>query len=128
MVSGHCSIGDEIVGDIDNIYWKDNQVEGITYCRIHRNALGASYGSGADNAMFTGFYLAAASFRYGVTRSNEDLRKVEDTIDGIHLLTHATGTPGVLVRLAFPLGENTWKQIGYDIENEITNTSLKLVF
>ena len=117
MVSGHCSNCDEIVKDIDDTYWKEHQVDGIAYCRMHRNALHSSYGTGADNAMFTGFYLAAASFRYGVTQEVDDLIKIRDTINGIHLLTHVTNTPGVLVRLAFPL-EDAWNKIGYDVDNQ----------
>jgi hypothetical protein len=70
------------------------------------------FGTSADNAAFTGFYLAAASFRYGVNPKTPNLTKIEDTLKGLYLLTHISGTPGVLARLAFPL-KDSYKRIGY---------------
>lgn len=63
------------------------------------------YESGGDSALFTGYYLAAAVYRFLVTERPEDLDQVLDALGGIHLLTHASGTPGVLARCVFPEAE-----------------------
>lgn len=61
------------------------------------------YGSGGDTLLFTGFYLAASSFRYSVTKDAADLDKVIDTVSGLYALTHVLGVPGNMARCAFPL-------------------------
>lgn len=63
------------------------------------------YGDGGDAAIFTGHYLVASVYRYLVTREERDLDKVLQTLRGIHILTHVSGTPGVLARCAFPVAE-----------------------
>jgi hypothetical protein len=60
------------------------------------------YGTGGDSAIFTGFYLAAAVYRFLITGEEADLDIVFQTIRGLHILTHASGTPGVILRCAFP--------------------------
>jgi hypothetical protein len=80
---------------------------------------------GSNSAIFTGFYLAAAVYRYKVTQKEEDLNKILDSIRGLHILTHASGTPGVLVRSAFPIEKaHLWKIEGnekplYDGQNTV---------
>ena len=117
----------DLIKVMDEQYWEDHQVDGITYCRWMHNAKWApdrsekpnhyyGYDTGADNALFTGMYLAAASYRYAITRQSDDLNKLYDTLMGIHLLTHITPIPGVLVRLAFPL-KDSYRKIGYDEDN-----------
>ena len=111
-------ITEKDIESIDQKYWDDHQVDGITFNRRINPQTGAqTFDTGADNALFTGFYLAAASFRYGATKDKADLHKIKDTIDAIYFLTHITGTPGVLVRLAFPL-DGAKERIGYDRKNQ----------
>lgn len=100
------------IDEIDATYWRDHQVDGITFVRWRHEIGYYGYDTGADNALFTGYALAAFAFRYGVTGAPADLGKVRRCLDGIHLLTNVTGTPGALVRLAFPL-EDAWIRIGY---------------
>ena len=110
------------VRDLDKLYWKDHQVDGITFCRWMHDSGYYGYDTGADNALATGLYLAAASYRFSMARNIPNLNKMLDTLRGIHLLTHITSKPGVLVRLAFPL-EDSYKKIGYDRNNQDeTNT------
>lgn len=60
------------------------------------------YGSGGDSMIFSGIYLSSCIFRYGVTKSSDDLALVADAVRGLYILTHVSGTPGVLMRCAFP--------------------------
>lgn len=60
-----------------------------------------SYTRAGDAAIWTGHYLAAEAFRYGVTRSREALRNVRRTIDGITGLVDVTGTD-LLARFYMP--------------------------
>lgn len=62
----------------------------------------AHYTRCGDSAIWTGHYLAAASFRYAVTRSSEALEAVEFGLEGIRRLTDVTGRD-VLARCAIPL-------------------------
>jgi hypothetical protein len=63
------------------------------------------FDNGADAALFTGFAFATAVYRFTVTQSDLDLDRVLREVRGLHLLTHVTGTPGVLVRCAIPWEE-----------------------
>lgn len=110
------------IDSYDKLYWKNHQMDGITFCRWKHNEAHYGYDTGADNALATGLYLAAASYRFSMSRNIPNLNKMLDTLRGIHLLTHITPKPGVLVRLAFPL-EDSYKKIGYDRNNhDETNT------
>jgi hypothetical protein len=60
-----------------------------------------SYTRAGDAASWTGHYLAAEAFRYGVTGSREALRNVRKTVDGIAGLVEVTGTD-VLARFYMP--------------------------
>ena len=60
-----------------------------------------SYTRAGDAAIWTGHYLAAEAFRYGVTRSREALRNVRHTIDGSTGLVEVTGT-NLLARFYMP--------------------------
>jgi hypothetical protein len=60
-----------------------------------------SYSRAGDAAIWTGHYLAAEAFRYGVTGSREALRNVRRTVDGITGLVEVTGT-GLLARFYMP--------------------------
>jgi hypothetical protein len=60
-----------------------------------------SYSRAGDAAIWTGHYLAAEAFRYGVTRSREALRNVRSTVDGITGLVEVTGTD-LLARFYMP--------------------------
>lgn len=114
-------ISEETIEDIDRRYWTYHQVRGILFTRrgsfTGPNKTYGPYGTGADNALFTGFALAAFSYRYGVTNDLQDFYKIQKTVDGISTLTNVTGIPGVLVKLAFPLDDKTFGLIGYDKNN-----------
>src|SRR5688572_24306819 len=60
-----------------------------------------SYTRAGDAAIWTGHYLAAEAFRYGVTRSREALQNVRKTVDGISGLVEVTGTD-LLARFYMP--------------------------
>ena len=59
------------------------------------------YTQAADNAIWTGHYLAAEAFRFGVTRSPEALANARRALDGITALVDVTGTD-VLARFLIP--------------------------
>jgi hypothetical protein len=61
--------------------------------------------TGGDTLLWTGYYLAAASFRYSVTKDPADLDKVVETVRGLYALTHTLGVPGNMARCAFPLAK-----------------------
>ena len=60
-----------------------------------------SYTRAGDAAIWTGHYLAAEAFRYGVTRSREAQRNVRNTVNGITGLVEVTGTD-LLARFYMP--------------------------
>jgi hypothetical protein len=63
------------------------------------------YGTGGDSAIFTGFYLAGAVYRFITTGEARDLDAVFEAARGLHILTHVSGTPGVIARCAFPAAQ-----------------------
>ncbi len=63
------------------------------------------YGTGGDSAIFSGFYLAGAVYRFLTTRSPGDLAAVYEAARGLHILTHVSGIPGVIARCAFPTAQ-----------------------
>lgn len=83
---------------VDGIFWQARRSTDFA-------APPDSYGSGGDSLLFTGMYVGATSFRYAVTRDSADLDKAIDSLRGLYILTHASGTPGALMRCAFPTGE-----------------------
>ena len=60
------------------------------------------YTQAADNAIWTGHYLAAESFRYGVTASPGALENIRKAVKGITALIDVTGTD-LLARFLIPL-------------------------
>jgi len=60
------------------------------------------YTQAADNAIWTGHYLAAESFRYSVTTSADALANISKAVKGITALIDVTGT-GLLARFLIPL-------------------------
>jgi hypothetical protein len=103
-----------VVAEVEERYQRDHQVDGVSFVSFKRlPGVPLHYGTDRDNAIFTGMYLAAASYRYGVTQSAEDLAAVKSGLEGVYMLTHVSGTPGVLARWVFPL-EGAWAKIGYD--------------
>src|SRR3954470_3854773 len=62
----------------------------------------SGYTQAADNAIWTGHYLAAESFRYSVTHSDEALANVRKAVSGITALIDVTGTD-LLARFLIPL-------------------------
>jgi len=82
-----------------------NVVEGIYWQSVYSKGDGVSpdaYGLGGDSLLFTGKYLAACAYRFGVTKTSADLDAAIDALRGIYILTHSSGTPGALMRCAFP--------------------------
>lgn len=68
------------------------------------------YGTGGDSAIFTGFYLAGAVYRFLTTGQARDLDAVFEAARGLHILTHVSGTPGVIARCAFPAAQTAqWR-------------------
>lgn len=81
-----------------------HQRDGVIWRALWREpALGhpSHRGNGGDAALFTGLYLAAACYRDAVLQSPDSRERILDTLRGLHILTHISGTPGVLARCAF---------------------------
>ena len=105
---------------VEEHYWSYAQVNGICWPPMRTD--GAlehpdSWVSGGDSALFTGYGLAAAVWRYRVT--GEGLSRIVSSLEGLYLLTHVTGTRGVIARCAFPAEEKTkfyYNQWGSRIE------------
>jgi hypothetical protein len=90
---------------LEDNYRQHHSVNGILWEARYAEAgdeLPTLYGTGGDSAIFTGFYLAGAVYRFRATGQAGDLQAVFEAARGLHILTHISGTPGVLVRCAFP--------------------------
>jgi hypothetical protein len=61
----------------------------------------SGYTQAADNAIWTGHYLAAESFRYAVTGSADALANIRKAVNGITALIDVTGTD-LLARFLIP--------------------------
>jgi len=111
----------DAVARVEDEYQQGNQVGGVTFVR-HKDLINGEvhYATDNDNALYTGLYLAAASYRYAVDPTNENIRSILRTLAAIRLMTTVTGTPGVLVRWVFPL-EDSYARIGYDSEKSLEN-------
>ena len=92
------------VASADSRVLADNVVEGIYWQAIRSGNAAApdGYGSGGDSLLFSGMHLASRAYRYGVTRDPDDLTKAIEALRGVYILTHISGTPGALMRCAFP--------------------------
>lgn len=90
---------------LEKHYQQYNQVEGISWQSTRSDSQLAHpdrYGSGGDSCLFTGYKLASDAFRYQSTGRAEDLAYLLQSLRGLYILTHVTGTPGALARCAFP--------------------------
>jgi len=90
---------------LENRYQTFSQVEGIIWQRARSDVALENpdqFGSGGDSCIFTGHKLAADVYRYQITGKEKDLDKVLQSLRGLYILTHVTGTPGVISRAAFP--------------------------
>jgi hypothetical protein len=86
-------------------YQKHSQVEGIVWQRYRSDPSLVEpdkYGNGGDSCIFTGHKLAIDVYRYGILGRAKDLEKVAQSLRGLYIMTHITGTPGVICRNAFP--------------------------
>ena len=100
---------------LDQRYWQYSQVDGVVWQALRSDASLAEpdrYSTGGDSALFTGQALAAFSFEYGVTRSTAALQHVRESLRGLYILTHSSGTPGVVQRNAFPAA--TAELVGFE--------------
>jgi len=82
-------------------YWLFNQSYGIVYpgARSSRDQLYPDgFSAGADSALYTGFALAAFSYKSYLAAEYFDTR---DVLTGVYWLTHAAG-PGVICRAVIP--------------------------
>lgn len=99
---------------LDAHYWTYAQVNGVLW-PPHRTEAGLDnpdrWVNGGDSGIYTGTALAAFAFRYKAERSNIALARVRDTLRGVYILTHASGTPGVIQRNSFP--SNQAGKFGY---------------
>jgi hypothetical protein len=90
---------------LEEHYWKYSQREGVIFPPTRSDPaleLPDRYSNGGDSALYTGYMLAASVYKYKVTKSEVDLFSVMRSLRGLYILTHATGTPGVISRAAFP--------------------------
>jgi len=90
---------------VEEHYQKYSQVAGIIWQPTRSNVSLPNpdrYGSGGDSCLFTGHKFAADVYRYRVTGKTEDLDRALQSLRGLYILTHITGTPGVIARCAFP--------------------------
>ena len=90
---------------LENNYQAYHCVNGIIWEARYAEATDeqpTQYGNGGDSAIFTGFYLAGAVYRFLTTGQTHDLDAVFEAARGLHILTHVSGTPGVIARCAFP--------------------------
>jgi hypothetical protein len=98
QVTSHASV-------LEEHYWKYAQHEGVHFppsrSDINLDKPDA-YNNGGDSALFTGYALATYVYKYKVTGKAEDLFSVIRSLRGVYILTHVTGTPGVIARAAFP--------------------------
>lgn len=100
------------LGDLDaradhlnDLYWKYSQVNGVLWPAWRTDGsktMPDRYNRTGDSALFTGQMLATSCFKYMSTLSDESLDEVEKSLQGVFLVTHATGVPGVICRQAFP--------------------------
>ena len=105
---------ERLVDEIEANYQKKHQLEGISFVGIKQaDDQPVRYSSDDDNAVFSGMYLATASYRFAARGTPADLAAVKNAVSGIRLLTHVSGTPGVLARQAFPI-EGAFDRQGYD--------------
>ncbi len=93
---------------LEENYQAHHSVNGIVWQARYAEAADEQpslYGTGGDSAIFTGFYLAGAVYRFLTTGEAHDLDAVFEASRGLHILTHVSGTPGVIARCAFPAGQ-----------------------
>lgn len=91
--------------NLNTRYWAYHQDQGVVWPgRRSDPALDNPdiHSRGGDSGLFTGQALAAYSFRYMAEPLDGQLQDVLTSVRGMYILTHATGTPGVICRQAFP--------------------------
>jgi len=97
---------------------RENIIDGIVFVRNPPGSVPV-YGSDADNALFTGMYLAAAAYRHAILGTDASLWSVWNALGGIARLTWGIDEEQtVLARWRIPL-ENSWRLHGYDIEKSL---------
>lgn len=96
------------VAETEERYIRNHSVDGVSFVAYDTGRLATD----DDNALFTGLQLGAMSLR-ALSLGHDRYDLADDAMSGIELLTRVSGTPGVLVRQAFPL-EDSWNRIGYD--------------
>ena len=93
------------------------------------------YGRFRDVPIWTGTYIASLSYHYAVAceennaiEANEVLRKLFRPVQGLHILTHVSGLPGNLNRLAIkdtPENREKFESFFYNIDSQAGTRELK---
>jgi len=102
---------------VNQRYWAHSQVNGIIWPALRTDTALPDpdrWVTGGDSGIFTGTALAAFAFQYKAEPSTEGLQHAFDTLRGLYILTHSTGTPGVIQRNAFPADQPD--KFGYPAE------------
>lgn len=98
---------------LEQLYQKNHQVEGVVWGASRSDSSledPDQYGNGGDSCIFGGHKLAADVFRYATQGGTQNLDKALQSLKGLYILTHATGTPGVIARCAFPADrQSEWR-------------------
>lgn len=91
---------------LDAHYWTYSQVNGVLWPAWRTDPALPNpdrWINGGDSGIYTGQALAMFAFKYGALKTPQSLEQVAETLRGLYLLTHATGTPGVIQRNAAPM-------------------------
>jgi hypothetical protein len=88
---------------LDTHYWQYSQVEGVLWPAWRSDPALTNpdrWINGGDSGIYTGQALAAFCFKYATLKTPAALENVAETLRGLFLLTHGSGTPGVVQRNA----------------------------
>ena len=65
----------------------------------------AHYDNYGDSLIWTGNYVASQAYRYAVTHDEDALKRMEESLWGLHADMMATGVPGLPARVVVPKSE-----------------------
>jgi hypothetical protein len=90
---------------LDQHYWDYAQVNGVLWPPQRSDESLAQpdrWVNGGDSGIYSGTALAAFAFRYKAEGTALALDRVKSALRGVYILTHGSGTPGVIQRNSFP--------------------------